>query len=202
MPTGSTGCFARDALAPAMRVIAGEAKGRRLRSAPSRTVRPSGDRLKEALFSTVGPGIAGKSVLDLFAGSGALGIEALSRGAARATFVESYPGAAVMIEENLQLTGLARRAAVIRSSAESFVAKGAGGPFHVVFLDPPYATGLPSDLLVSLVSSGLVDERSLVILEMSSRAEKGTLPQGYRLEGERRYGDSTLLYLRLDGGES
>jgi 16S rRNA (guanine966-N2)-methyltransferase len=106
-----------------------------------------------------------------------------------------------MIEQNLQLTGLADRAEVVRTSAESFVARGAGGPFQVVFLDPPYSTGMPAGLLASLLAGGLVDDQSLVILEMSSRADKGSLPQGYRLESERRYGDSAILYLRPEGEE-
>ncbi len=180
-----------------MRVIAGEAKGRRLRTAPSKKVRPSGDRLKEALFATLGAGIEKKTVLDLFAGSGALGIEALSRGAAHATFVESYHEAASMIRANLQATGLEDRATVVRSTVEQFLSSPTSRPFDVVFMDPPYATGVPSRLLDAMASGGLVHGDSLVVVEMSSRAEKGLLPSRYRLADERRYGDSTLLYLKV-----
>jgi len=180
-----------------MRVIAGEAKGRRLRTAPSRRVRPSGDRLKEALFATLGDRIESKTVLDLFAGSGALGIEALSRGAAHATFVESYNEAAAMIRANLQATGLGDRATVVRSTAEQFLSSLAESPFDVVFMDPPYATGVPSRLLDAMGARGFVHENSLVVVEMSSRAEKGLPPSGYLVADERRYGDSTLLYLRV-----
>ncbi|MDQ4149197.1 MAG: 16S rRNA (guanine(966)-N(2))-methyltransferase RsmD [Actinomycetota bacterium] len=181
-------------------MIAGAAKGRRLRSAPSRRVRPSGDRLKEALFSTLGPGIEGKTVLDLYAGSGALGIEALSRGAAHATFVESYPEAAAMIEQNLQSTGLSDNATVVRSSAEEFVAGDGAGPFDLVFIDPPYALGVPRELLEKMAARKLVDEGSLVVLEASSRLVEKTMPDEYRLEAERRYGDSALLYLKVKEG--
>jgi 16S rRNA (guanine966-N2)-methyltransferase len=180
-----------------MRVIAGEAKGRRLRTAPSRKVRPSTDRLKEALFSTLGAGIQGKTVLDLYAGSGALGIEALSRGAAHATFVESYGEAASMIEANLQATGLGDRGTLVRSTAEHFLDSWSGGPFDLVFMDPPYAAGLPDRLLEALVRTGVVHANSLIVVERSSRTEKAPLPTGYRVADERRYGDSTLLYLRV-----
>jgi 16S rRNA (guanine966-N2)-methyltransferase len=182
-----------------MRVIAGKAKGRRLRTAPSRKVRPSGDRLKEALFSSLGAGIEGKAVLDLFAGSGALGIEALSRGASHVTFVESYREAASMIQANLEATGLGDGGTLVRTTAEQFLSSAAGGPFDVVFMDPPYATGLPSRLLETLLLRGLVNHDSLVVVEMSSRAERSLLPSGYTVTQERRYGDSTLLYLRLAG---
>ncbi len=180
-----------------MRVIAGEAKGRRLRTAPSRKVRPSADRLKEALFATLGAGIAGKTVLDLFAGSGSLGIEALSRGAAHATFVESYHEAASMIRANLQATGLGDRATVVPSTAEQFLSSLVGRPFDVVLMDPPYATGVPSRLLEEMVTRGVVHRDSLVVVEMSSRVEKGLLHPGFEEADERRYGDSTLLYLRV-----
>jgi 16S rRNA (guanine966-N2)-methyltransferase len=181
-----------------MRVIAGEAKGRRLRTTPSTKVRPSTDRLKEALFATVGAEIQGKAVLDLFAGSGALGIEALSRGAAHVTFVDSYQEAASMIQSNLRATGLEDRGTLVRSTVERFLSSKATRPFDVVFMDPSYATGLPAGLLQTLLERGFVNEDSLVVVEMSSRAEKGVLPSGYRLVQERRYGDSTLLYLRVE----
>ena len=105
-----------------MRVIAGEAKGRKLAGLRSGTLRPTTDRVREALFSTLGPDVAGARVLDLYAGSGALGIEALSRGASLAVFVDRDPEAVGAVEANLHLTKLADRAQVVRQTAERFVA--------------------------------------------------------------------------------
>lgn len=186
-----------------MRVIAGEARGKRLRSVLGPRVRPTTDRTKEALFSTLGPKIRGKRVLDLFAGSGALGIEALSRGAAHADFVESEASAAAMIESNLANTGLGDRAQVHRRRAERFVA---GSPpmeserYDLVLADPPYDTGVPAGLLRELADGGWLAPDAIVVVEVSSRGQTPPVV-GYRLVESRRYGDSRLLYMRRDSGE-
>lgn len=187
-----------------MRVIAGTARGRRLKSVDGLGIRPTTDRVKESLFSTLGPGIRDKRVLDLFAGSGGLGIEALSRGASHATFVEADPAAAAMIKANLTSAGLGDRAEVLRQRAESF-AEGSrfGGreAYDVVFADPPYETGIPSRVLEALDSTGRLAPGAMVVLEVSSRLADLNLPIGYRLLDTRRYGDSKLLYLKTDEGE-
>lgn len=187
-----------------MRVIAGSARGRKLKSVDDLGVRPTADRLKESLFSTLGPGIRGKRVLDLYAGSGGLGIEALSRGAEHATFVESDQAAAAMIEANLATTGLAGRAQVIRRRAERFAEGNRFGSqevFDVVLADPPYETGIPVEVLQALAAGGLLAEDAMVVLEVSSRLENLALPVGYRLLDARKYGDSKLLYLKQERGE-
>jgi 16S rRNA (guanine966-N2)-methyltransferase len=181
-----------------VRVIAGRAKGAALKSIPASTVRPSGGRLKEALFSTLGEGIAGKRILDLYAGSGALGIEALSRGAAAATFVESDPLAASAIEQNLVATRLAERATVVRSTVERFAASGTAEPFDLVLADPPYASGLPEGILGLMAERGLIGPDSLVVVEVASRATQ-LFGDGFGEVSRRRYGDSTLVYLRPGG---
>ena len=122
-----------------MRVVAGSAKGRRLQAPPGSATRPTADRVREATFNALGSLDAlGGRVLDLFAGSGALGIEALSRGAAAATFVDSDGRALAAVRANLEATGLTGVATVVRSDALRFLA-GGHGPFAVAFLDPPYA---------------------------------------------------------------
>jgi 16S rRNA (guanine966-N2)-methyltransferase len=129
------------------RVIAGSARGLRLR-APGAGTRPFADRVKQTLFAILEPDLDGARVLDLFAGSGAAGIEALSRGAASAVFVEKDPGAASVIEANLRTTSLAGPAAtVLRADAVAWLSRAAlpGAPFDLVIADPPYAE---TDLLV------------------------------------------------------
>jgi 16S rRNA (guanine966-N2)-methyltransferase len=124
-----------------MRVVAGSAGGRRLQAPPGRATRPTGDRVREAVFNALGSmgAVEGASVVDLFAGSGALGIEALSRGAASATFVDDDPRALAVVRSNLAATGLAADAVVVRSTAEAWVA--GGGRADLALLDPPYAYG-------------------------------------------------------------
>jgi 16S rRNA (guanine966-N2)-methyltransferase len=123
-----------------VRVVAGAARGRRLQAPPGATTRPTADRVREATFNALGSlGAVDGTVLDLFAGSGALGIEALSRGAEQATFVERDPKALAVVRANLEATGLAERAHVVRSDAMRFLAGAA--TFDLALLDPPYDFG-------------------------------------------------------------
>lgn len=124
-----------------MRIIAGEFRGRRLRPPPGGRVRPTTDRVREAWFSIVGAVVRDAQVLDLFAGSGALGLEALSRGAAHATFVELSQPSLAALRTNIADLGVEDRAAVRRADALRFVAKLAGEPYDLAFADPPYRTG-------------------------------------------------------------
>ena len=183
-----------------MRVIAGTAKGRPLRLDRSSSVRPTSDRLKEAMFSTLGPSVRDSRVLDLFAGSGALGIEALSRGAGHATFVDSDRAAVAMIRANLAATGFLDRAEVLNQTAERFVAGKPAGRFDLVLMDPPYTLGIPASLLTNLLESGRLPVDARLVVEVSSRLPAIEVPPGYRLQQERRYGDSTLIYLTIEQG--
>lgn len=143
-------------MADAGRVIAGTARGTRLRG-PGEGTRPFADRVKQTLFAILEPDLAGARVLDLFAGSGAGGIEALSRGAERATFVERDAGAAKVIAENLARARVSERGRVVRADVLSYLAdRGrADGPFDVVLIDPPYAdAGLTEAALVRLGTAG------------------------------------------------
>ncbi len=177
-----------------MRVIAGSAKGRPLKLDRRSAVRPTSDKLREAMFSTLAFAVPDRKVLDLFAGTGALGIEALSRGAATATFVDSDRSAVAMIRANLEATGLSDRAAVVHAAAERFVASG-GGPFDLVLMDPPYLSGVPYGVLRGLLEQGMLAPDATLVVETSSRLGEIEVPAGYRLQQHRRYGDSALLYL-------
>ena len=124
-----------------MRVITGTARGRRLVTREGEAVRPTTEKVKEAMFSMIQFRIEGRRALDLFAGSGQLGIEALSRGAREVVFVDSSADSAAVVRQNLETTRLAPAAKVYRTDFAAFLQRG-GEPFDLAFLDPPYRTGL------------------------------------------------------------
>jgi 16S rRNA (guanine(966)-N(2))-methyltransferase RsmD len=132
-----------------MRVIGGEFRSRRLKTLPGMALRPTPDRLRETLFDVLAPRIAGTVFLDAYAGSGAVGIEALSRGAARAIFIENHRGAVEVIHQNLKSLGLEGRAEVVRGKAVAVLARREAG---IVFLDPPY--DLPAEYDAALRALG------------------------------------------------
>lgn len=183
-----------------MRVIAGSAKGHRLSTAPGRDVRPTSDRVREALFSILAPEVSDARVCDLFAGSGALGIEALSRGAAHAAFVERAPRAVAAIEDSLARTGLAGRAAVHRVDAARFCQAPSGGPFDLVLVDPPYKEPLDRvyKLLDGLEAAGALAAEAAVVIERDRRdpALDQEPPDWLARQTQRTYGDTVVLILR------
>ena len=157
-----------------MRVIAGRLKGRRLKAPTWSGLRPTSDKLRETLFNILAPRIAGARVLDVYAGTGALGIEAASRGAAWVGFVESDRRAQALIADNLALCGLENGYAIIRSEAtralEHVAEQPAPEPFDIVLLDPPYATDSRSSLEAILAAAGRVIARTgVVVLEHARR---------------------------------
>jgi 16S rRNA (guanine966-N2)-methyltransferase len=183
----------------ALRVIAGSVGGRKL-VAPKGVTRPTQDRVKEALFSSLGDVVVDAVVLDLYAGSGALAIEALSRGAAQAVLVDPDRAAAVAIEANLETTGFAPVASVLRRPAAQYVGGGApGGPFDLVVLDPPYDTpsGEVAELLVALAASGALRNGATVVVERPAGGDPVPLPQGWDVRRERTYGDTLLLIVSV-----
>ena len=134
-----------------MRVITGIARGKRLATVPGTDiVRPTGDKVKEALFSSIQFDIEGRRVLDLFAGSGQLGIEALSRGAATATFVDVSDASLRVVKQNLENTGLADKAQVVKSDYSSFALRSTQ-KFDLAFLDPPYQAGILENAVLKTV---------------------------------------------------
>jgi 16S rRNA (guanine(966)-N(2))-methyltransferase RsmD len=169
-----------------MRVIAGELGGRRLRAPRGAAPRPTSERVREALFSMLGE-LAGARVLDLFAGSGALGIEALSRGAAHATFVERAAPALAALRANIASLGLEDRATVRAGDAVSAL-RGAG-PYDLVFLDPPYATAEALAGELSRALPAVLAPGARVVSESDRRTPAAiALP----LARERRYGDTLI----------
>ena len=174
-----------------MRVVAGELRGRRLKSPPGRAIRPTADSVREALFSILGD-VSGLRVLDLFAGSGALGIEALSRGAAAAVFVDSSPRAVTAIRANLE--SLELDATVRRRDALSFLGdRQAGSGYQIVFVDPPYhLAGRLAAPLAERLPAILADDARIVT--ESDKRHPLTLP--FPLLRERVYGDTRLAVHR------
>ncbi len=180
-----------------IRVVGGELRGRRL-AVPARGVRPTSERTREAVFDVLGPAlVAGARVLDLYAGTGALGIEALSRGAAFADFVEKDAGVARALQANLEALGLADRSRVHRADLDrGALPSSALGPWRIVFLDPPYAGGAGARWLQALAEIPWSAEGGVVVHERG-RTEASEAPPQLTLRTERRYGDTTVaIYSR------
>jgi 16S rRNA (guanine966-N2)-methyltransferase len=180
-----------------MRVVAGSAKGRQLKGPTTPGTRPIMDRVKTALFDILAPRIRDARFLDLFAGTGGVGIEALSRGAAAATFVEMSPEMLKLVRENLAITRLAERAETVRGDAFRFLASAQadGRCYDMVYVAPPQYRGMAARALQLLDIAPLTKPGGLVIVQVHPR-ERGELEglalQRLRLTDERRYG-STLL---------
>jgi len=182
-----------------MRVISGTARGRRLASFAGDKIRPTSDRVKEALFNIItsnfGP-LDGKQVLDLFSGTGNLGIEALSRGAAKTSFVDENPKSINTLKKNLDICGFADRSEVLVSSVEHGIRLLAkkGKRFNLVFLDPPYEKGLVEKTLEEIVSDGILEEEGVVITEHSLRERPSEEYDGLTLTDRRKYGDTEISF--------
>ncbi|MFC4007922.1 16S rRNA (guanine(966)-N(2))-methyltransferase RsmD [Nonomuraea purpurea] len=184
------------------RIIAGSAGGRRLTVPPGRGTRPTSDRAREGIFLTLDSlyGLDGVRLLDLYAGSGAIGLEALSRGAAEAVLVESDPKAVRTIKANVRTLGL-EGAQVVADKVERALMKTPDEPFDIVFADPPYA--VPDDEVVRILellrdNGWLVDE-ALVAFERESRGKALMWPERYVEERVRRYGEASVWYGRAAG---
>jgi len=188
-----------------LRVIAGELGGRRLWAPSGLRTRPTAERVREALFSILGPPPAAACTLDLYAGSGALGIEALSRGAARAVFVEHDAAACRTLAKNLRSLALAERAAIVpRPVRQALPQLVQAGPFQWIFADPPYKSDEPAWLLAALRRLSLLAEGGRLIVERAaSDADEllGALSAdaGLELIDRRRYGDTALLFFAAAG---
>lgn len=185
------------------RIVGGEARGRRLRSLPDRTARPTADRVKEALFNIVAARVPGSRVLDLFAGTGNLGLEALSRGAGRAVFVEADPRCRGIIEGNLRDLGFLGRARVVAGDAAAVAsALGRRGErFDLVFLDPPYGKGLLIPALEAVAAGGLAAPDARVVAEHPAREALPERVGALARRDVRRYGDTALSFYAPDGRE-
>ncbi len=177
-----------------LRLTGGTLRSRSVRTPAGRAVRPTPARVKEALFSILSVQVVNASVLDLFAGTGALGFEALSRGAAHATFVEQHRPTADALRAAAADLGLADRATIVTLPAER-AARMLDGRFDLVFADPPYAQPFPAAAFVALRARGAIDERSLIVYEHSAQ-EAAPQDPAFRVERTAVYGAVALAFLR------
>jgi 16S rRNA (guanine966-N2)-methyltransferase len=186
-----------------MRVVAGRHRGRRLLAPPGETVRPTSDRAREALFNILSHGrlaaegipFAGAAVLDAFAGTGAVGLEALSRGAAEAAFIEQDREALATLRRNIAMLGEGDRARIVPGDATR--PPRAPSAYALAFLDPPYRSVLAAAALTALDAAGWFTPEALVVVELAAR-EHLAPPAGFNLVDERVYGAARLLFLRRD----
>ncbi len=183
-----------------MRVIAGSAKGRTLDAPRGGATRPATDRIRETLFAILEPILGEARVLDLFAGAGTLGVEALSRGAASATFVERSTEALKALRKNIATTGFDDRAEVIAANVLAFLEQRVAGPYDVVFCDPPFADVaiLEATLAHPRLAGALAPEAYVVARVL--RKHQPRVPGGARVLRVKEIGEETLLFLRYDGG--
>jgi 16S rRNA (guanine(966)-N(2))-methyltransferase RsmD len=177
-----------------MRIVAGEFRGRRLKSPSWDGLRPTSDRLRETLFNILGPSVRGAHVLDGYAGTGAIGIEALSRGAAQVTFVERDPRAVELIEANLALlgAGAAAKPVIIRAGLVDAVARLGGQVFDLIILDPPYADSAAAEALEA--AGTLAGRETRVIIEHASRHAAPAERAGLRLTRTVKAGDGSISF--------
>jgi 16S rRNA (guanine966-N2)-methyltransferase len=182
-----------------MRIIAGAFKGRRLAPVKGR-IRPTAAKVREAVFNILGERVAGVRVLDLFAGTGALGIEALSRGAAEAVFVEEHPEALKVLRRNLADLDLADRTTVWPLPVAAALKKlaGRGERFGLVFLDPPYGGGVAAAALSTLASLDVLAPGARVVVEHSRRENLPEVCGALRCFSERRYGDTQAAFYLVE----
>ncbi|MGH7034993.1 MAG: 16S rRNA (guanine(966)-N(2))-methyltransferase RsmD [Stellaceae bacterium] len=187
-----------------MRIIAGKHRGRKLLAPEDQSVRPTAERAREALFDilahgrlSAGPAFADALVLDAFAGTGAFGLEALSRGAQRVSFIEKNRTVRALLEQNIAALGEDKQAQVL--SADATRPPRASGACALAFLDPPYREDLAAPALAALTQAGWFAEGALVIIELAARADLDA-PAAFEPIEERRYGAAKFVFLRYRGG--
>ncbi|WP_269636732.1 16S rRNA (guanine(966)-N(2))-methyltransferase RsmD [Paenibacillus forsythiae] len=189
----------------AVRVVSGTAKGRPLKSVPGTGTRPTTDKVKEAIFSMIGPYFDGGSALDLFAGSGGLGIEALSRGVDSAVFIDMEPKAIDTVRENLKAARLEAKAEVYRNDANKALAalERRGRSFDLVFLDPPYRHKFGDELMSAMAAKGLLRQEAVIVLEHESGYEYPEHISGFRRLRYALYGETAVsIYCYGSGSET
>jgi len=182
-----------------MRIVGGALRGRALSAPRSQTIRPTSERLRESVFDILahrfGDPASDANVVDLFAGAGALGLEALSRGAARALFVDDGAEARALLRANIEALGLGGVTRILRRDATKLGAAPPGEQFSLVFLDPPYGKNLVTPALVALVDGGWLAPGAIVVIEESAKAQID-LPPVLTREDARRYGETQFVFAR------
>jgi 16S rRNA (guanine(966)-N(2))-methyltransferase RsmD len=180
-----------------MRVVTGAARGRKLKTLPGGVTRPTAARVKEAVFSILQFEVAGRRVLDLFAGTGQMGIEALSRGAAEAVFVDNSPAALAVVRDNLGQTGLDGRAAVVAADALAYLDT-RPAPFGLLLLDPPYRSGLLAEVLSRISSIDILCPGGIIVCETAADLPPPVPPDGCGESRFYRYGTQGIYLYRRD----
>ncbi len=185
-----------------MRIIAGRFRNKKLISPEDQSIRPTSDRVRESVFnilaSRLGPDFTGQRVLDLFAGTGALGIEALSRGADYAVFVDNGVEARASIRQNMEHFGLGGQSKLLRRDATMLGPVDNSTPFDLVFCDPPYGEGLGEKALVSACDGGWLGPGATIVLE-EKRGLDVALPEQFTPVDQRTYGQTSVLFFEFGG---
>jgi 16S rRNA (guanine966-N2)-methyltransferase len=186
-----------------MRITGGTLRGRTLHAPDGARLRPTADKARQAIFNILAHGecaraLGGARIADLFAGTGALGLEAISRGAAFCLFVDDHPESRALIRDNVEAFGLTGASKIWRRDATDLgpMSPGAGGPFDLVFLDPPYRKGLIAPALASLRAGGWLAPDALAVAEMAAD-EDAPSTEGFATLDERRYGEAKVRFLRF-----
>lgn len=178
-----------------MRIIGGQAKGRKLKGVSSKEdIRPTQDRVREALFNILGDEVVGCRFLDLYAGYGSVGLEAVSRGAEEVVLVEKKTGLVQLIKENIALLEIEAKVRVYRSELPGLL-KRLASPYDIIFLDPPYQKGLTEPTLREILTRSLIKKDGLIIAEHHCREKIGV--EGLTLFRKSSYGESQLSFYRL-----
>lgn len=182
-----------------MRIVGGAFSGRALSGPRSQAIRPTSERLRESIFDILahrfGDPVSEANVIDLFAGAGALGLEALSRGAARVLFIDDGVEARALLRANIDSLGLGGVTRIFRRDATKLGVAPPGEQFSLAFLDPPYGKGLLEPALDALIKDGWLSPGAIVVIEESAKAQVD-LPNALRREDERRYGDTQFVFAR------
>lgn len=184
-----------------MRIITGTAKGKRLESLEGTLTRPTSERIKEAIFSAIQFDLDGRRILDLFAGSGQMALEALSRGAARAQFIDSSREAMEIVKKNARTCGFEDVSKYLVSDWKNYIRKASSREkFDLVFVDPPYAMECCRDAAERLASSGMLEKGAIVVLESGEEDIKPETLDGYEIIKSTHYGKKTFVNILLYRG--
>lgn len=180
-----------------MRVIAGTARGTKLKAPKGREVRPTPDKVKEALFSIIGNRVIESTFFDLYAGTGAIGIEALSRGADRCIFVEFNKDNIKLIRENLLKTGLLNQAGIIKGDVLDLIPRLGrdNSKADLVYLDPPYSFTALDEVIIAIEKAKLLKKDGLIIVEHDFKNRQWI--NNFNVTGQKKYGDTSLTFISL-----
>ena len=188
---------------PVLRIITGTAKGKRIETLEGEATRPTSERIKEAMFSSIQFDIENRRVLDLFAGSGQLGLEALSRGAAKVSFVDSAREAMDVVKKNAVATGFFNDARYIVSDWRNYIRKATGrDKYDLVFIDPPYSMECSEDALLRLVAADMLEGGAIVVLESGTEDINLANLSGFDVIKSTHYGKKTFVNILLYRGEA